>query len=150
MAHAGGRPTDYRIGFCEIAHAMAQQGATDREVAEALEIAEGTLYRWKHEHPEFREALKLGKDSADDRVEQSLYRRAVGYSFDAIKINQFEGEAVVTPYVEHVPPDVGAIKYWLGNRRGDTWRDKSNVEHSGTIGLDAIVEEAGRIASGHE
>lgn len=136
---AGGRPSDYRVEFCEVGHKLASQGATDREIAEAIEISEATLYRWKHEHPEFRESLKLGKEAADERVEQSLYRRAVGYSFDAIKIMQYEGEPVVVPFVEHVPPDVGAAQFWLKNRKGKDWRDKQDIEHSGgmTVKIEA-------------
>ena len=93
---------------------MAQRGATDREIADALGIAESTFYNWRHSHPEFLEAVKLGKEAADDRVESALYHRAVGYRHDAIKIMQYEGQVVVEPYVEHVPPDIGAIKLWHG------------------------------------
>lgn len=83
--------------------------------------------------------MKLGKEAADERVEQSLYRRAVGYSFDAIKIMQYEGEPVVVPFVEHVPPDVGAAQFWLKNRKGKDWRDKQDIEHSGgmTVKIEA-------------
>lgn len=132
-----GRPTEYRLEYCEKAHALAHQGATDREIAEALGINEATLYRWRHAHPEFRESLKLGKDAADERVENSLYRRAVGYSFDAIKINQYEGKAVITPYVEHVPPDIGAIQFWLKNRRKEEWRDRTeqSIQHGGVLAV---------------
>ena len=134
-----GRPSDYRAEFCKTAKDLAEQGATDREIAEHLEISEATIYRWMQAHPELREAIKLGKDAADDRVEQSLYRRAVGYSFDAVKINQYEGEAVITPYVEHVPPDVNAASLWLRNRRPNKWRDKVSVDmniHQRTKELD--------------
>lgn len=118
---------------------MAQQGATDREIAEALEIHEATLYRWRHQYPEFREALRLGKDSADDRVESALYHRAVGYSHDAVKIMTMSHGALgssvhIEPYVEHVPPDIGAIKLWLTNRRPDRWREKVNTELTGPGG----------------
>ena len=136
-----GRPTDYRLEFCEIAHRMCQEGATDREVAERLGIADGTLYRWRHEHPEFREALRLGKESADDRVEKMLYNRAVGYSYDAIKIMQSDGEVLVEPYVEHVPPDIGAMKLWLTNRRPKDWREKVENHHTGEMMLAAMSEE---------
>ena len=135
---AGGRPTDYDVKFCETAHALAQQGATDREVAEALDIHEATLYRWKHSHPEFSEALKLGKEAADNRVEQSLYRRAVGYTFDSIKIMQYEGDVIVEPFAEHVPPDIGAIKFWLQNRRGDNWKEKIDATHTGNVTLEVV------------
>jgi hypothetical protein len=54
-------------------------------------------------HPAFGEALKLGKKEADERVERSLYSRAVGYHYDAVKIFLPYGatEPVYAPYVEH-------------------------------------------------
>ena len=61
---------------------------------------------------------------ADDRVERSLYHRAVGYSFESEKIFHHQGEVVRVPIIEHVPPDVGAAMSWLKNRRPDKWRDK--------------------------
>ena len=102
----------------------AQLGATDREVAEFFNVSEQTLNAWKHVHPEFLESLKLGKETADRRVEQSLYRRAVGYSYDAEKIFPYEGAAVRVPYVEHIPPDTTACIFWLKNRQRDLWRDR--------------------------
>jgi len=132
-----GRPSDYDVSFCHVAHELAQGGATDREVAEALDVDERTLYRWKHKYPEFRQSLALAKEAADDRVEQSLYRRATGYSFDSIKILSYEGQVIVEPFVEHVPPDVGAIKMWLTNRRSDGWRDKVDTNVTGNITLQA-------------
>ena len=50
------------------------------------------IKRWAATHAEFRAALKVGKEAADQRVEHSLYQqhslyqRAVGYSYDAVKI----------------------------------------------------------------
>lgn len=122
-----GRPISYDPSFCLVAHEMMQAGSTDREVAEALGISESTFYLYRHKYPEFLQSLKLGKESADDRVEMSLYRRATGYRYDTVKVMQYEGSVVVEPYVEFVPPDVGAAKMWLTNRRGDQWRDKVDV-----------------------
>ena len=53
-------------------------------------------------------ALKVGKGKPDDRVERSLYLRAVGYTYDAVKIAVFRGRSIVVPYREHVPPDTAA------------------------------------------
>lgn len=72
-----------------------------------------------------RGPLKVGKGVPDDRVERSLYQRAVGYGFQAVKIHNYLGAPVITEYVEHVPPDPGAAKMWLTNRRPDEWREKS-------------------------
>lgn len=133
-----GRPTSYEPEFCKKAYELAQQGATVREIAEHFEINESTVWRWQHQFPEFRKAMQLGKDAADDRVEQSLYRRATGYSFDSIKIMQYEGDVIVEPFVEHVPPDVNAAKFWLTNRRSSDWRDKTALEHTGKDGAPLV------------
>lgn len=128
-----GRPTKYDPEYPEKARKLYEHGCTDREVAEFFGVHETTLRNWSAEHPEFFMALKLGKAAADDRVEQSLYRRALGYSHDAVKILQNNGEPVVVPFVEHYPPDTTAGIFWLKNRRPDKWRDVKAVEHSGAV-----------------
>lgn len=125
----GGRPTSFKPEYVEQARKLAQLGATDREAAEFFEVAESTLYLWKHTQPEFSEALKVGKETADARVEQSLYRRALGYSHDAVKIMMADGVPIVEPYTEHYPPDTTAAIFWLKNRKPAEWRDKTTVEH---------------------
>jgi hypothetical protein len=131
-----GRPTDYRPEFARIAKAMALLGGTDFEIAQELGVVTDTVWRWRSKHPEFSDALKEGKAAFDDRIERSLAMRAAGYSYHSEKIVSFEGAVVRVPIVEHVPPDVGAIKLWLNNRRPGEWRDKQEVALSGT---DAFV-----------
>jgi hypothetical protein len=81
-------------------------------------------------HAQFSGALKVGKNEADDRVERSLYQRAVGYTYDAVKIFMPAGAKapIYAPYVEHVPPDVTAVIFWSKNRRPDRWRDTWHLE----------------------
>jgi hypothetical protein len=122
-----GRKSAYKPAYNAIAGAMTALGATDREVAQALQVSEQTLNTWKHKHPAFLESLKLGKESSDKRVEVSLYRRANGYSFDAEKVIVVEGKIKHVPYVEHVPPDTTACIFWLKNRKPLDWRDRKAV-----------------------
>ena len=124
----GGRPTLYQPTYCDIARQLCEQGATDQEIADVLRIDRATLYRWFAEHPEFRDAVKLGKAPADDRVERSLFHRAVGYEYDSVKIMQDKGRPLIVPFREHVPPDAGAAFNWLKNRRPDQWRDKLDID----------------------
>jgi hypothetical protein len=64
-------------------------------------------------------------------VENSLYERATGYSYNAVKIVLPYGsrEPVYAPYTEHVPPDVTACIFWLKNRDPGKWRDAWQLEH---------------------
>ncbi len=126
-----GRPSAFRPEFVEQARKLAQLGATDREVADFFNISDRTIYNWRHAHPEFADALQVGKKAADDRVEMSLYRKATGYSYDAVKIMAFEGVSFEHAYVEHVPPSDTACIFWLKNRKPKEWRDKVEHEHGG-------------------
>lgn len=126
------RPTKFDPELTLKTQELCANGATAREVAEYLEVSEATIYRWAHAHQGFREALKTGRDAADERVEQSLYRKAVGYTFDSVHISSYQGEVTMTPIVEHVPPDTTAAIFWLKNRKPAEWRDR--VEHTGANG----------------
>ena len=119
----GGHPTDYDPKFVAIAQKLGELGATDIEVAEVLQVSIRTIYNWKREHPEFLQALKLGKDGPDDRVEESLLHRALGYSVESEKILVVDGEVLRVPYIEHYPPDATSMIFWLKNRRPDRWRN---------------------------
>jgi L-alanine-DL-glutamate epimerase-like enolase superfamily enzyme len=57
-------------------------------------------------------------------VERSLYERANGYTYDAVKIFMPAGakKPVYAPYVEHMPRDVTAGIFWLKNRDPDVRR----------------------------
>lgn len=127
------RPTSYKAEFAEQAEKLCKLGATDVELADFFKVSDRTIYRWQSQYPEFCQALKAGKEAADERVERSLYHRAVGYSYDAVKLFQFQGQVVRGPYREHVPPDTTACIFWLKNRRSEEWRDKQDVVQSGTI-----------------
>src|SRR5262245_49088275 len=124
-----GRPTEYRPQYCVEAATACARGATIAELAEMFGVARWSIHRWMAQHDQFRAAIKVGREVADERVEFSLYERAVGYSYNAVKIMQHEGDVIVEPYVEHCPPDVNAARIWLHNRKPDTWRDKVEVEH---------------------
>jgi hypothetical protein len=137
----GGRPTKFKPEMVDQARKLAELGATDREAAEFFEVAEDTLYLWKHSHPKFSEALKVGKQTADERVTQSLYRRAIGYKHDAVKIQAVDGVIVETPYVEHFAPDTTAAIFWLKNRRPAEWRDRRELDHTSSDGSMATSPE---------
>jgi hypothetical protein len=114
---------------------------TDIEVADILGIGLATLYRWKLDHPAFSRVFRLGKAAADDRVERSLYNRAVGYDYVTEKPAMTRHGQKTMQYRAHIPPDTAAAVWYLKNRRPDRWRDAHRHEHVATP-YDAIEDAA--------
>ena len=129
-----GRPTDYKPEFDAEAQQMALEGATDQEMADYFGVDVRSLNRWKNTQPSFRQSIKAGKDVTDDRVERSLYERALGYERDEVDIKVIAGEIVKTPIRKFYPPDTTAAIFWLKNRKSQEWRDIKAVELSGKDG----------------
>ncbi len=125
MAAKSGRPTLYKPEYAKQAEKLAFLGAIDLDLANFFQVSLSTIRYWMVMRPEFAKAVKVGKESADDRVERALYHRAVGYDYEAEKVVPVAGgEPLTITYREHVPPDTVACFYWLKNRRGDRWRDR--------------------------
>lgn len=142
-----GRPTLYKPEFAKQAAKLCLMGATDIELADFFEVSTSTIYEWRNRYEEFSEAVIAGKDAADDRVERAFYNRAVGYTFESEKVFQHQGEIIRAPTREHVPPDAGAALNWLKNRRGDKWRDKQELEHSGSLELSTKEQRDAAVAA---
>lgn len=76
-----------------------RNGATEREIAERLDIAMSTFCEYKKGFSEFSEVLKKTRDSVNGDVENALLQ-------NALKGN------------------ITAQIFWLKNRRPKLWRDK--------------------------
>jgi len=142
-----GRPTAYSAAAVKQAKKLCELGATDEDLADFFEVSVRTIYRWQTQHKEFCQALKAGKAEADDRVERSLYHKAVGYRHEAVKIFMPANalEPVYAPYTEQVAPDTTAAIFWLKNRRPAEWRDRQQHELSGPDGGPIPFERIERV-----
>jgi hypothetical protein len=138
----GGRKTVYSPRLAVIARKCCERGMTDIEVADMLGIGLATLYRWKVEYPAFSRVFKLGKEAADDRVERTLYNRAVGYDYSAEKPVMTRHGQKTMRYRAHLPPDTAAAVWYLKNRRPGQWRDAHRHEHVATPydGIESAAE----------
>jgi hypothetical protein len=118
---------------------LCELGASESDLANFFNVTTVTIWRWRSSYPDFCNAVKVGKHAADDRVEVSLYHRAVGYTYSGEKVFQFQGKIIRAPLVEHVPPDVAAATLWLKNRRPAQWRDKQDVQIDVHMSLAELV-----------
>lgn len=132
------RPTKYKDEYSAQAAKLCLLGATDAQLADFFEVAVSTISLWKVQHLAFSEALKMPKAQADQRVEQSLYRRAMGFECDETDIRVVDGAIVQTLMRRIYPPDTTAAIFWLKNRKPEEWRDKQDVEHSGNLTVEIV------------
>lgn len=132
------RPTKYKQEYAEQSRKLCLLGATDAELAEFFEVEESTLNNWKHAHPEFMESIKKGKSQADADVADRLYQRAMGFEHPDVHVSNFQGNVTLTPIRKVYAPDTTAAIFWLKNRKPAEWRDKQDVEHTGSVEITKI------------
>lgn len=130
-----GAPLKYNRKYhLDWAWSLYSRGATDAEVAEAFGVAVRTIHRWKKDYPEFAEVMQSSKEIADAQVERSLFKLATGFRYtttDTRVLMDKDGNqkpAEIRKTEHEVPPDTGAVCFWLKNRRPDEWRDKQIME----------------------
>lgn len=122
----------------------ARDGLTDEQIAHNMGIAYSTLKNWKDKHMAILAALKKGKEVVDRQVENALLQRALGYEYTETTREYIPelGEMHVTKKVtKQVAPDTTAQIFWLKNRKPQEWRDKRDVDLSGSISTNNPFEE---------
>lgn len=129
-----GRPTLFApVEHPMVAERVTGMGGTMMDVAKALGVARSTVILWAKEHPTFSVAIQGGRADAADRVERSLFERAIGYTYKIEKIVVIPQGAGLSSRVErvemtvHCPPDTAAIRFFLTNRRPKEWRERHEV-----------------------
>ena len=119
----GGRPTEYKEEYNELAYKLCLLGHTDAELAAFFEVTEATINNWKKEKAGFFESLTRGKVIADASVVEAMYNRAIGVEVKEKRIKtDSAGEEEITITTKEIPADVGAQKSWLSNRQRSKWR----------------------------
>jgi len=126
-----GRPTKLNDNMKERLAIAYKLGLTDLQACKMVDIDESTLTKWKERFPDFFMAIKDWKAEADQKVEQSLYRRACGYDFPEQTVTDSDGKTSMV--TKHMPPDATSMIFWLKNRQPDKWRDKQDVEFKGGL-----------------
>jgi len=112
---------------------LATRGKTNSEIAMLLGICEATFYNWLNNFaPDLLESLKNATKEPIKNVERALYERAMGYSCQETKVHMTKSGVIKTKdVIKHYPPSETAMKYYLGNKKPEDWKEKREVEVTG-------------------
>lgn len=119
----------------------AANGLTLAELAKSMGIGERTLYEWIDRFPQISQAIKDGLAMSCQAIENALFKRATGYVVEDVdEVEEFKGElrdgkpanGTITKRevrkTRNVPPDTGAIVFYLKNRMGERYTDRRVIE----------------------
>lgn len=127
----------------------ARDGLSNEQIAHNIGITAKTLCEWQNRFSEFRNAIKKGKEVVDREVENAMLKRALGYEYDEVtqepvtdKDTGITEMRVTKRVTKQIVPDVTAQIFWLKNRKPEEFRDKRDVELSGSVDLGSIIEKA--------
>lgn len=129
-----GRPTKLDNGTKKFVEYLAERGFTQKEISKEVGFCPKTLYNWKNLNKDFLLALDRGSTLAKRMVIGALFQKCVGYTHEEEKIIILSGGMHgVSKYkrldtIKHYPPEMVAIKYWLGNKYPEEWKDKIDVD----------------------
>lgn len=122
--------TDIKPHLKEIEEAV-KNGATITEIANALGVAESTLYKYKAEKAELSAAFTHGRAKIIIDIRGALLKKALGYEYQEKKqyIKKDEdGESVTYTEIttKHQPPSETAGAMLLRNY-DESWLDKDSI-----------------------
>lgn len=110
-------------------------GISETQLAHNMGISRQTLWKWKADSEALANVIQEGKVVADTQVVNSLFNRTQGYYYTETteRPNIESGELeVVERKTKYLPPDMGAITFWLKNRMAEEWKDKVELEEDDT------------------
>ncbi len=102
----GGRPTKYNPEMCATVIEVGRRGDTVASMCKALGISRETMNRWRHEKPEFQDAVKDGLGLAqawwEEKGKDATFGKEPGFNATSFIFN-------------------------MKNRFSEDWRDRHEV-----------------------
>jgi len=110
-------------------------GSTITSACDAVGINKTTFYDWMKTKPNFSNAIKKAQSIPNKKVEKALYKSAVGYLTTVAKyqVKGPKGEPQTKTIKKKILPNITAMIFWLKNKMPDEWKDKQDIEHSGSV-----------------
>lgn len=100
----------------------AKMGATDKEIADMLDIHKATFCEYKKKHPELNEHLIKHRQKAVFELKAALFKRGKGYAYSEKTITENDDGITTKTVYKHMPADPACamilLKHWDKNPDG--------------------------------
>lgn len=102
-----------------------ENGATEKQIYEALGISADCFYRYKKSKDELYELIKKGRSKLVSDLRGALVKRALGFEYSETKAYKKKEGGKEVEYIEKYTkmalPDVAALNLCLKNYDRDNW-----------------------------
>lgn len=136
-----GPPTIHDIpGMCRaLEHANLLSGSI-AEIAAYLGITITQFYALYRDSEDLVQQVKALREQCDCKVEDALYKKAIGYEHveDKVFYDSKRAQAVVVPTIKRYAPDTEAAMHWLSNRQPGTWQRKVDTRPDTAIQINIV------------
>jgi hypothetical protein len=116
--------------------AVLRETCNVSEAARAAGIGRRTAYEWRDKDAAFAGDWDEAEQEAADKLEREAWRRGVE-GVDKPVVHQ---GVIMTTYKEYSDK---MLEILLKGHRPEKFADRSKIEHSGVIGLEAMIASAG-------
>lgn len=149
-----GRPTTLDGRLYTIIVKMVGQGKTYEEIGDVIGISRQTINWWVQTNPNLKADVNMARALCDEIVEAALFQSAVGFSHEEEKIFCTKGGRIVRAKTrKQYQPSVDAAKFWLTNRKPETWSHKERPPADSTVTVNLAYNPNKRLvedeANGH-
>jgi hypothetical protein len=117
------RPTKYDPDYCDHVIAIMGEGLSLTAFAGEIGVARSTINEWMGANPAFSEAVRVGQAKRVTYLERTM----------------LDGDA---------GPKITARIFALKNADPEEWRDKREVEHSGSVEVASKQQRDAAVAAG--
>lgn len=108
-----------------------KDGLTEEQIAKRLGVAYSTLKQYKNQYSALMAALKEGEKELIEQLEESLYKRAMGYEYEETEITvskESNKPTKIKKVKKYLAPDTTALIFALTNLKKEKWRRNANKE----------------------
>jgi hypothetical protein len=134
--------------YKKVIQKLAYHGLTQAEIADTLGDGDSPLTlhylfeKFPALHEVMLEAWDEGQKARLNRVEDALYKRAIGMTVVEEKAvtDKNTGEVLIIELKKEIAPDTNAAIHILSTQKPDKWSIKNIVHHEGQVSNDLIIK----------